>query len=482
MEDWLSARRRASPDKVALYWATRSCSFRELDTQVQLWAGRLTALGVKRGQVVAVLAHNCPDYLYLTFALARLGAVLLTLNTRLTDLELRYQLEAAGASLLLAEAALLAPLKTTLSCVTLERAAELPVADVAATRFSLDTRFCLLFTSGTTGQPKAVQLSLGNFCHSASSSAVRLGVHPDDNWLCTLPLYHVGGLSILLRSCLYGTAVTLYQGFDVWAVKAALESGDITLVSLVPTQLYRLLEAGLSPHPRLRLVLLGGAAAGEDVLLQASARGLPVATTYGLTEACSQVATALPNELAKKPGTVGKPLLFTRVRVLDDAGNDVAPGIIGTVFIKGPQLMLGYLGATARTHGNGWFDTGDLGYFDAEGDLFIVQRRRDLIVSGGENVYPAEVEAVLRQHEDVLEVSVLGASDPEWGQRVAAAIVLREGKDAQHIEGELEQLCLAKLAAYKRPRVYAFLSALPLTPSGKVKKHDLLPLFEAETL
>ena len=407
---------------------------------------------------------------------------MLPLNRRFISRELSFQLEQAKAGLLIKDEVALPELETATTCYTLEQAAALSPTPITEHSLNLDDLFCLIFTSGTTGQPKAVKLSLGNFFFSANASAYRLGLNSQDNWLCTLPLYHVGGLSILLRSSLYGTAVTLQKGFDAAAVKEVLESGRITLVSLVPTQLYRLLETDFKPHPNLRLVLLGGAAANEELLTRARGRQLPVATTYGLTEACSQVATALPDLASAKPGTVGKPLLFNEVKVLDDAGHAVPADKLGTVWIRGPALMQGYLGqADTTTTEDGWFNTGDLGTLDSEGDLFVAQRRSDLIVSGGENVYAAEVEQVLTKHPDVAEAAVLGLPDAEWGQRVAAAVVLKTSDSGGTVQEDLEHFCLEHLAAYKRPRAYRFVDAFPLTPSGKVKKFELLTLFAEET-
>lgn len=477
LEDWLKARARATPGKAALYWNDRTYTFNDLVEKVEVLAGQLVSAGVERGTVVGIFLANRPDYLHLCFAIMRLGAIMLPLNTRLTEQEVGFQLEQAKANLLLKEEGTLPKLETSIPCYTLEQASALPFTPISKRDLNLNDLFCLIFTSGTTGKPKAVKLSLENFLHSAQASAYRLGINPRDNWLCTLPLYHVGGLSILLRSCLYGTAVTLHSGFDVKAVKEVLESGKITLVSLVPTQLYRLLESDFKPHLNLRLILLGGAAASEELLAEARARQLPVATTYGLSEACSQVATALPRLTFAKPGTVGKPLLFNEVKVLDDADKPVPAGTLGNIWIRGPVLMQGYLGQKDISE-NYLFNTGDLGYFDNEDDLFIKQRRSDLIISGGENVYAAEVESVLRKHDDVAEVAVLGLPDPEWGQRVAAAVVLKNSNEVT--QADLEQLCLTHLAPYKRPRAYRFVDALPLTPSGKVKKFELLPLFDVE--
>ena len=338
-------------------------------------------------------------------------------------------------------------------------------------------------------------LTLENHFWSAVASAFRLGVDPQDRWLLCMPLYHVGGMAIVLRSCLYGTAVVLHSRFEPAAVNEALEAQQITLVSLVPTMLHRLLEArGERPMPpTLRCILLGGAAAPPALLERCLALNLPVATTYGLTEAASQVATATPAEVRRKPGTVGKPLLFTEVRILDEDGRELPPGEIGEIAVRGPTVMQGYYPAVSgqrsafsrqasavsgqppvadaeswKLEADGWFHTGDLGYLDADGDLWVVQRRTDLIVTGGENVYPAEVERVLLAHPDVREACVVGVEDAEWGQRVAAAVVLRE--DAELTEEALVAFCRERLAGYKVPRILRFVDALPQTASGKAAR------------
>ena len=327
-------------------------------------------------------------------------------------------------------------------------------------------------------------LSLGNFFYSANASAYRLGLQPDDLWLCALPLYHVGGLSILLRSCLYGTAVSLKPRFEVAEVARTLSNDPVTLVSLVPTMLYRLLEhPNFQPNEALRLVLLGGAAASEELLKKAAVRGLPVATTYGLSEACSQVTTARFEKARAKPGTVGKPLIFTEVKVVDSDDREVAAEAIGEVLVRGSSVMQGYLDAvaTAEALRDGWLHTGDLGYLDAEGDLFIVQRRADLIVTGGENVYPAEVERVLANHPQVAEACVVGVPHPEWGQQVAAAVVPKASNDDDRLLSDLKNLCRESLAGYKQPRAFLLLAELPRTPSGKPRREELRAQFAART-
>jgi O-succinylbenzoic acid--CoA ligase len=297
-------------------------------------------------------------------------------------------------------------------------------------------------TSGTTSVPKPVRLTYGNWLWSALGSAVALGLDPDERWLCTLPLSHVGGLSILLRSAIYGTTAVVHERFETDRVLAALRSAEgPTLVSLVPTTLARLLDAGLERPPALRWALLGGAPLPPALLARARAAGVPVAPTYGLTEACSQVTT------------FGVPLFCTRVALEPD----------GEVVVSGPTLSPD-AGPALRT--------GDLGAFDAEGRLHIVGRKADTIVTGGENVAPAEVEAVLEAHPAVLEAAVVGRPDPEWGETVVALVRLREG--ATVTTTDLREHCAGRLARFKVPKDCVVIAEpLPRTGSGKLVRARL---------
>jgi O-succinylbenzoic acid--CoA ligase len=302
----------------------------------------------------------------------------------------------------------------------------------------------LVHTSGTTSAPKPIRLTYGNWLWSALGSAVALGVDPDERWLCTLPLSHVGGLSILLRSTIYGTTAVVHERFDTERVLAALRAPDgPTVVSLVPTTLARLLDAGLERPPALRWALLGGAPLPPALIERAAAAGVPVAPTYGLTEACSQVATA------------GVPLFCTQVTLEAD----------GEIVVSGPTVSPDAAGGRGRLH------TGDLGAFE-DGRLHIVGRKADTIVTGGENVAPAEVEAVLEAHPDVVEAAVLGVPDPEWGEAVVALVRLRANATAQPTE--LADHARARLARFKAPKnVYVVADPLPRTPSGKLVRREL---------
>lgn len=473
--DWLAHRSQASPQKLALIFGERRWTYLELNEAVTLLCSQLAAAGVQPGQHVAVLMPNCPEYIYVTHALARLGATLVPLNTRLTGAELRWQVEQADCCFVLCAnetEALAGALNVQTLNVQTFKLSNLPTAwlsrplDLAAVQG-------LIFTSGTTGQSKGAMLTFHNLLWSATASAFRLGTDPGDRWLACLPLYHVGGLSIIFRCCLYGATLVLQPGFDPAAVSQALEMQGITLVSLVPTMLHRLMEAHPSSlaHSQLRCLLIGGAALSPALLESCRALQLPIAATYGLTEAASQVATALSAEVSRKPGSVGKPLMFSTVRIVDPHGQALPPGEIGEIVVRGPTVMAGYYRqpeATTQTLRNGELYTGDLGYLDHEGDLWVVQRRADLIVSGGENVYPAEVEQVLRQHPAIEDACVVGLDDQEWGQRVAAVVMRRS--QAQVSAAELIAFCRTRLAGYKQPRLIHFVESLPQTASGKVRR------------
>jgi O-succinylbenzoic acid--CoA ligase len=302
----------------------------------------------------------------------------------------------------------------------------------------------VMFTSGTTSAPKPVYLTLGNWEANAIGSALALGLDQDERWLCVMPLAHVGGLSILLRSTLYATTVILHERFDTSAVLAELmdPARGVTLVSLVPTMLARLLDAGLARPPALRWALLGGGPIPQPLLERARRAGVPVAPSYGMTEGCSQIAT------------FGVPLHGVELRIED-----------GEVVLRGPNF------APNTLNQEGWLHTGDLGELDLSGHLRIIGRRFDTIVSGGENVAPAEVEATLLEHPAVADVGVFGRADGEWGERVIATVVLRDGHSVTPVE--LQEFVGGRLARFKVPKEIGFADALPRTVSGKLLRREL---------
>jgi O-succinylbenzoic acid--CoA ligase len=310
-----------------------------------------------------------------------------------------------------------------------------------------------VLSSGTSGEPKPIELTVANHLWSALGSALNLGVEREDRWLCCMPLNHVGGLTILLRSTICGTGAVIHDGFQVDRVAAALAADEVSVASLVPTQLVRLLDAGAALD-RPRLLLLGGGPVSHDVLAEALDRGATVVQTYGLTEACSQVCTLAPDEADERAGSAGRPLPGIEVRIEDEE-----------ILVRGPTVAPGTLA------GDGWLHTGDLGRLDGEGYLWVEGRRGDLIVSGGENVRPQRVEEALRSHPGVMDVAVAGRDDREWGQAVIAFVV--GATDQRPGEGELIDHVRARLAVHEVPKRVEFVDALPRTGSGKLLRRKL---------
>jgi o-succinylbenzoate---CoA ligase len=413
--NWLTAQSRARPDGIALIADGQTWTYRALNEAARRVAGWLNSEGIRRGDMVAALLPNCPEMVLLIHAAAKIGAVLVPLNTRQTAAELRYPLQLTAAKVLITNAetqSIADQLGDMVRVLNIVDAVHHPDS-VDEIDTDLQSLQAIIFTSGTTGQPKGAALIFGNQWAGAWASAARIGTLPDDRWLCPLPLYHVGGLALVMRCCLYGTGIVLERGANVEALTESIEKNAVTLVSLVPTVLHRMLgdDRAVAALRRLRLVLLGGAAAGADLIERCAALNIAVAPTYGLSEACSQVATMLPAESRRKPGSVGKPLPFTQIDIVNEHNQPQPSGTIGEIVITSPTVMQGYYNqpdATARTIRDGKLYTGDLGYLDAEGDLYLVQRRSDLIVSGGENIYPAEVEAALMKHPAIAAACVVG--------------------------------------------------------------------------
>ncbi|MCB0045676.1 MAG: o-succinylbenzoate--CoA ligase [Caldilineaceae bacterium] len=486
MQDWLAERAQITPGRAALFTQTESISYQTLNRRVAELCGRLAAAGVSPGDRVAALLTPGLFYATLVHAAARLQATLAPLNARLTHAEIARQLGRTRPRLLLVDEDF-ASIGSALSLpdLVIRRTDELPAGAPVwqpPCPWSLDATQAILFTSGTSGEPKGAQISFANHFWSAMASAERLGAEPEDRWLSCLPLYHVGGLAVLFRACLTGTAAILHPRFDVDAFHHAIDSQAVTGTSVVPTMLQRLLATRTAPWPQtLRTVLLGGAAAAPELMAEARRQALSVATTYGMTEACSQIATAPPALAQIKPGTAGKPLFPLAIRILNESGEELEAGEIGEIAVRGPTVMQGYLddpAATRRVLPDGELRTGDMGYLDAEGDLWPVQRRSDLIISGGENIYPAEVENALAGHPAVARSCVVGLPHAEWGEQVAALVELHP--DAQVTGDELLGYIKDRLASYKRPRIIRFTDALPQTASGKVARHAVSEIMRAD--
>jgi o-succinylbenzoate---CoA ligase len=467
VEGWLPRAAAARPGGTALQTPHGELSYAELLTRASAGASELAARGVMPGQRVAIALPPGLAFAQALHACLLLGAVAVPVDLRLLPAE--REMIAADAAVRVEE-----PLSIK------------PIGSRSPSSFAHDLAgvAVVIHTSGTTSAPKPIELTYGNFLWSALGSAVALGLDPHERWLCALPLAHVGGLSILLRSAIYATTAVVHERFDTDAVLDALRDQDITLVSVVATTLQRLLDA-MPAHPErppsLRCALTGGGPVPPALIARARAAGVPVSLTYGLTEACSQVTTSpvgavagegdrgggLDGDRGMLPGgSAGPPLFCTRLRIATDSPGSQGESQDGEIMVAGPTVAPGSLSS------DGWLHTGDLGAFDEHGRLHVTGRKADTIVSGGENIAPAEVEAVLEAHPDVLEAAVLGRADPHWGEAVTAIVVTRPGVV---LEGEaLRAHCARGLAPHKVPKQVSFIrEPLPRTRSGKLMRKEL---------
>jgi O-succinylbenzoic acid--CoA ligase len=470
MEPWLLERARSTPGATAIATGDRELTFAALADGADAVARRLVSCGAAPGARVAVIGNPTVRTIEIVHALQGIGAVLVPINTRLARREVDALLACARPVLVLHDArhAAIAPPGS----IEMARGLDGVPTSSCAPRARIDPRdlHSIVFTSGTTAAPKGAMLTHAAHRASALGSAERLGTTAQNRWLLCMPLFHVGGLSIVLRSAITGFAIVLEERFDAARVNHLLHSGDADTVSVVPTMLDRMLEdGGGRRYPSsLRCALVGGAPLHAALAARARAAAVPIAPTYGLTETCSQVATAEPRAAEDHGANVGRPLSGVEVRIgdADESG-------LGEVLVRGPILMRGYFendGATRAALRGGWLHTGDLGRLDAKGRLRVEGRRTDLIITGGENVMPQEVECVLTSHPDVADVAVYGVPDERWGERVIAAVVpSRDGVD----ETALRAWCRQRLAGYKIPAAFVAVSSLPRTASGKLLRRSL---------
>lgn len=473
--DPLTARAAVTPTVTAIVDTQdgEAITYGALEDRVGVTAGRLARMGVEPGEHVGVLMETRRAFVRLVHAGLRIGTTLVPLNARLTPVELADQIDRADVVSLLCERDTSEAARAAATNVPVRSVDDWPQGTdpepVPATSSSLTDRAFVLFTSGTTGRPKAVTVTRANLLASATVSAFRLGVLPEERWFLTLPMYHMGGLAPIIRSTLYGTTVILQEtggGFDPAGTLDALHAHEPTAISLVPTMLKRLLDAGELPRS-LRFVLVGGAPTTSELLATCRDRNIPVCPTYGMTETASQIATVAPGSPDAYRGTVGRPLLGTTVRVVDGDGVPVPAGEPGELVVSGPTVTPGYYGDEASTReafGEHGLQTGDIGYRDSTGRLWVLNRLGDRIVTGGENVDPGEVSEVLRSHPDIEDAVVVGLADATWGEQVAALLVAAELPD--DLAGYLRD----RLAEFKRPRTVAVTPALPRTASGTVDR------------
>ncbi|GAC1400481.1 MAG: o-succinylbenzoate--CoA ligase [Ktedonobacteraceae bacterium] len=496
LPDWLTRCAQNRPKFLAIQYGETQWSFAQLDHEVSRLARQLATLHVSEGSRVALLAANSFHFVTCVHALTRLGAILIPLNTRLTLDELRWQVQDAHVTLLLCDAehaslathitedisqiaqATFTPIETY---GTIPVLGSLPETNVPLrTLIDLQATQAIMYTSGTTGTPKGAIVTYGMQWWNAIGSALNLGHQADDCWLACMPFFHIGGLSILMRSVIYQISVVVQQKFDPFAVNQAIQKQHVTIVSVVAVMLQRMLaalDAQQDAYPStLHCVLLGGGPAPLPLLEACAAKHIPVVQTYGMTEACSQAVTLAHTDALRKLGSAGRPLPPVQLRIMLHE-REARTGEAGEIYLKGPTITPGYADrpdATAQAFHDGWLATGDIGYLDEEGYLYVLDRRSDLIISGGENVYPAEIEAVLLSHPDVSEAGVCGQADAQWGQVPIAFVHLKNGSITS--TEELMEYTVQHLARYKQPRTLHIVEQLPRNSSGKLLRRELTKL------
>lgn len=473
--DWLHHQAELHPHRLALMSPDGEWTFRALDFEVGQWAANLQALGIGPGTRVAYRMRANANQVRLVHALTRVGAVLVPLNTRLTEQELAPILDNAQPSAIFDEA----------QALTHDGAVNLglkhlvhPRSPIYESSLDFDALHAIIYTSGTTGQPKGVEITVGNQWHSALGFALNAGLAHDDAWLHVMPLFHVGGLTILFRSVIHGSTIVLAPRFDAESTYTLLHEHKITLVSFVPTMVHRLLQLRRPAPKTLRLALLGGAPAHPSLIKEAHDWGYPVVPTFGMTETCSQIVTMEVDQVLARPTSSGHANLPTIVKIRGD-NEFVGPGTAGEIWVQGPTVARGYwhnAKATQDVFVDGWLKTGDWGYLDAEGYLTVTDRIKDVIIRGGENIYPSEVQAQLLSHPAIDDAAVFALADRQWGQIVAAAVVSHLPKRP----ADLKDFLSKRLASYKMPSIYFRVTAIERNASGKTLRVRLQE--QADTL
>jgi fatty-acyl-CoA synthase len=501
--DWLDKRAKLSPRKVALIdtLGGRRITYRDWNQQVNRTAHFLRErLGIQVGDRVALLATNSVEYLDILFACNKLGAVAQTLNWRLAVPELELLIRDAKPKTLIYSREFLEAVNTLRlregipsgrSYVALEGKATPIDVDFAlreryeadkpdAPSVSLDHPWVICYTGGTTGLPKGCILTHGNITWNAINTVMSWGIGPDDTALLNAPLFHTGGINVFTAPLVQcgGTSVVC-KGFDVEQAFDLIASGEITVYFGVPT-MFALMQAHErwpeADFSRMKLVISGGAPCPRPVFERFWDKGVDFKTGYGLTEAGPNTFWLPPEEVRSKPGAVGYPLMHVEVRLIDEQGQGVAePDQAGELLIRGPHRTPGYWNnpeATAEAiDADGWLHTGDLAVYDADGAYTIVGRASDMYISGGENVYPAEVESVMHSHPAVAEAALIGVPDPTWGEVGCAVIALKRGLELA--EAEFLQFLRERLAGYKVPQSLVIVPELPKTGAGKINKKAL---------
>ena len=497
--DWIGRHAAATPDKTAIRYGGRDQSYRDFAALVDRAAGALAAAGVRRNGCAAYLGCNSPEMLALFFACARLGALFMPLNWRLAGPEHKQMLDDCTPGVLVVEAPFLEQTDAyrkelgAIRLVALGSNAEgwADWSDFLAAGGAVpndpsvgpDTPLLICYTSGSTGKPKGVVLTQGAIDCNADNSVDMHAMRAEDRVLTVLPMFHFGGLNIQTTPALRtGCTVVLHPRFEPEATLDALVHEGITLTLVVPAVVDMLLASprwATTDLSRLRMMSIGSSIVPIRLIEAVHARGVPMTQVYGATETCPIAAYLKRDEALHKVGSTGRAARHCQLRIvgLDEA--ELPAGEAGEILVKGGNLFSGYWRnpeATAAAFVDGWYRSGDMGWLDDEGFLTVVGRKKEMIISGGENIYPAELENVLVQCDDIAEAAVVGRSDARWGEIAVAVVVPKPGRQPTAVD--ILRLFDGRLARYKHPKDVVFVEALPKTALGKIRKEELRQLVQ----
>ncbi|GGF32929.1 2-succinylbenzoate--CoA ligase [Halobacillus andaensis] len=479
---WLEKQYDLQPDSIAIEMeGDRSITFKELRDYSRKLASGLLNRGIKSGDHVAFLSANHLDYVLFIHAISYVGAVAVCLNIRLSASELAFQIEDSNSCSLVVDEQnkmlgeqSMDESQADIDLLMVEQLTTSEEKIEVRETLRLDEYFTMMYTSGTTGKPKAVMHTYGNHWFSAIASALNLGLTDKDKWLVCLPLFHVGGFSLLMKNVIYGMPIILLDKFDAEVVNRKITHHQVSLVSVVTVMLQRLLKDKKQAYPStFRGALLGGGPVPAPLLREAFESNISVFQTYGMTETSSQISTLRPSDAFQKLGSAGKALTPASLKIRS-GGKPCAPNEIGEIHVKGPMVSSGYY--RHSSHENEYLATGDLGYVDEDGFLYVIDRVKDMLISGGENVYPAEIESVLLEVDGVQEAAVTGIEHPEWGEVPIAFVVTRNGYSVT--EGQIQKYCKKRLAGFKVPVSIKFIEEIPRNASNKIVRRKLHSLIE----
>jgi o-succinylbenzoate---CoA ligase len=472
---WLAVQADRNPHGQAIISDEKKLTFGELLTEASRMAVFLQKQGITAGSHVAFACPNSVSAVILIHALLLLKAVIVPLHIRSTNKDILRQITFADCThLILSNDVFLNPDIENLNIIHFN---DFVQDDTDITNLlsgpQLSDTLLLMFTSGTSGDPKCVELSYRNVFYNALATKIRLRITDNDSWLLSLPLYHIGGFSIIIRAVVFGIPVIISPKPDTDNVIEAIGKYNPSIISLVPTVMQRILEKGMMPNSRHNAVLLGGGVIADSLLEQGSEKGWNIAATYGTTETSSQIATLIPDNKNYK-NSVGQPMPFTRVRIIDEKGKETEQGQEGEIAVSTPSLMKGYYkrkDISSNAIRYDWYFTGDYGYKSSDGYLYVVSRRIDLIVSGGENINPYEIEELLIGCPGIDDVCIIPQSDPDWGEIVAAVVVT--GDNILTLDN-IKNYLTGKIASFKIPKKLYLFDSIPYTDIGKKNRAEVL--------